>query len=70
MKNTQTVPEQLKSIDSYIREKHGNKPTYKQFFDSYLEKFREQHPNSGTPSRKLLDMFYDDFINEKQIIGY
>ena len=67
---TTTVPGQLQSITEYIKQKHGNKPTYSQFFNSYLEKFREQHPNSGTPQNSLISMFYDDFINHNTIIGY
>lgn len=66
----QTVPQQLKSITDHIKEKHGNKPTYQDFFNSYLEKFRELHTNSTAPRNELLGMFYDDFIQHGQIIGY
>jgi len=70
MKTQLTIPQQLKSIDAQIREKHGDKPTYQQFFENYLEIFRQQHPNSTAPKNDLIAMFYDDFINAGQIIGY
>jgi hypothetical protein len=65
-----TRREGLMIIEKHIKDKLGNKPTYQEFFDSFIEKFREIHPNSAAPNNDILGYFYDDYLKHNLIIGY
>lgn len=60
----------LTSLQDELKKLIGPTPSYQLFYDTYLEIFRKNHPNSGIPSNKMLSTFYDDFIKQGEIIPY